>query len=246
MERDIFAPLSVEALLKARVGGARAGCGSQRSADAKRPRKRAKKKDAAEEEAGEESKPAPTPPTTGAEGAAAGVSSEEVSDESQDPCEVRDPEYRYVEQAEYDHTMHLAHVHERVHCTFADYEAVSRRSYPSERARPPEYYRHDPVRLVDAITIGCNMEAMARRAACLVPYEALHIVENGDTVRVIERVVGDEAGMLRGVQEAGEEMLFALMTVENATRHPHQAVRDKVVVCDAAQAGAKRPSQGGK
>lgn len=90
--------------------------------------------------------------------------------------------------------------------------------------QPKDHYTHDPGVLVDAVVMACHMEALARRTATQVPYEHLMVVENGDMTRIIEQLCTDET-MLRQVHQTGQQYLFALMAVENATRHLPEHVR---------------------
>jgi hypothetical protein len=168
----------------------------------------------------------PSPPLAVVEvSRAAGDSSSEEAEGEYDPYEVHDDYYRYVDQAEYDHAINLHHIHPSIKCDFDAYVSISRRSYLSGKVtNPEEFYTHDPTLLIDALTIACNIEAAAKRAASLVPYDALHIVENNDTASEVEAMAVDAGAMLPAVRARGEEFLFALMAVENATRHPPDSI----------------------
>lgn len=152
---------------------------------------------------------------------------EEMVVEEDDPYEVKDDAFCYVSKAEYDASCRVS-LHGGIRFDFERFERISRRAYPpsvGKGPRPPDYYQHEPVALFDAIAIATNLEAAARRAGSQIPYERLIIMENTDAARIVEQVAND-GPMLAEVKASAEEFLFALMTVENATRHPPPLVRD--------------------
>jgi hypothetical protein len=150
--------------------------------------------------------------------------------EEDDPYEAGgDDHFRYVSKEDYDLSNRVS-LHPSVHFDFSLFEQISRRAYPSTKVvRPPDYYEHEPVALFDAVALATNLEGAARRASSQIAYERLVILENGDATRIIECLVGD-AGMLGEVKGRAEEFLFALMAVENATRHPPTIVREALQV----------------
>jgi len=146
-------------------------------------------------------------------------------EEEDDPYEVKDESFRYVSKAEYDTSCRVS-LHGSIHFDFQRFEQISRRaSHTTRVGRPLDYYQHEPVAIFDAIAIATNLEAAARRAGSQIPYERLVIMENNDAARIIEQV-GSDGSMLAEVKSSAEEFLFALMAVENATRHPPTHIKD--------------------
>jgi hypothetical protein len=145
-----------------------------------------------------------------------------LDEDDDDPYRVRIERLTRVSHDEYNASSRCA-LPPSLSFSLAQLEQVSRRAY-WEPQRPHDYYQHDPGSLVDALVLACHMESLARRTASQVPYEQLMVVENGDMTRIIERLCTDEE-MRRQVQQTGEQYLFALMAVENATRHLPKHVR---------------------
>lgn len=142
-----------------------------------------------------------------------------------DPYCVTQPCFTYVSREEYNDSSRVS-IDPGVTFDFARFQQVSRHAYINPRIPNPEqYYCHDPVVLFDAITLATNIEAVTRRAATQIPYQNLLLTENNDVARVIDSISRDER-MRDAVKNAGMEYLFALMAVENATRHPPASIKE--------------------
>jgi hypothetical protein len=145
----------------------------------------------------------------------------EDSAEADDPYRVRLERLTRVSHDEYNASSRCA-LHPCYTFDLARLEHVSRRAYPNALTAQP----HDTAPLLDALVLTCGggIEGVARRAATQIPYEQLLVVENGDTGRIIERLCED-GEMRQAVQQQAEQYLFALMAVENATRHLPEHLR---------------------
>jgi hypothetical protein len=78
---------------------------------------------------------------------------------------------------------------------------------------------HDPIVLVRAVAIACNLKLWARLAASHVPHSELQTLENYDTTKVLNymRTKPEAKQKLDALQA---EFLYAAMTVDVATRDP--------------------------
>lgn len=136
-----------------------------------------------------------------------------------DPYAVTEAHYTHVTHEEYNASSRVA-LDPAVQFNFDRFERVSRHAYWNARVTDPAaHYQHDPVVLIDAVALACNMEAAARRAATQVAYDHLVLTENNDVARVLDAIAASEP-MCTAIKDAALEYLFALMAVENATRNP--------------------------
>lgn len=167
---------------------------------------------------------------------AAAVEEEEADEEEwydaeeearEDPYAVRDARFHAVSAEEYNESCRVA-LHPSISFDFQRFERVSRHAYWNARvAQPERHYAHDPLVLLDALTLATHLEDAARRAATQVPYERLVVTENNDTQRVLDAISADP-DMRQAIKGAGEEFLWALMAVEHATRHPPDALAERL------------------
>jgi hypothetical protein len=142
--------------------------------------------------------------------------------EADDPYRVKLDRLTRVSHDEFNASSRCA-LHPCYTFDLARLEQVSRHAYANPQ-QPRDYYAQDTAPLLDALVLSCSLESVARRAATQIPFERLLVVENGDVSSIIERLCTDEE--MRGVvKETAEQQLFALMAIENATRHQPASVR---------------------
>ncbi len=144
------------------------------------------------------------------------MATELAFDDGNDPYEVRDPELRHMTDAEWDRMQEVA-LPETVRCDFTQFLDMSRRA--ARRDVPPDEYERDPIHLIDALLIACNLQLHCLSTAALVTREHIQIVENDDRTRLIDSLSQDPA-CVSDIQARSLEFFCACMAVEHASRDP--------------------------
>lgn len=131
--------------------------------------------------------------------------------EDENPYEVKNPKFRHVSNVEY-----IQPVNKNVAFSFVELVDISKRTTLNPQ-EPPGYYKHDPLHMIKALVIACNMEHAARSAASTIPHKGLQTLENNDTTRIIEYIKEDKEARER-VSEHVEEYIYSLLAVDAATK----------------------------
>ena len=138
-----------------------------------------------------------------------------------DPYAVCDDHYRRVSNEEYKHSLVEPFDRDTVHIGVDEFVRVMRRLHEKPPPNVPihEYHQIDPVLLVRAVAIACNIERMARLTASTVPYDELQMLENYDTTKVLNYIKENPQARQK-VWDMTSELLFSLMVVDATSRQP--------------------------
>lgn len=150
-----------------------------------------------------------------------------ANEDEYDPYEVRDDAFRRISKEEY-MSMKTCPIDNTIQFGFIPFTDVSRRSYISKKiVRPAAHYVHDPGVLFDAVTIATNLTAAAKRASVNIPQENLHVIINNDITPIIDDMINNH-NTQKLIHNACDEILYALMAVDHATKHPPDAIATKL------------------
>lgn len=133
-------------------------------------------------------------------------------DDERDPYEVTLAEFRRVSHEEYSHAL-VEPLDRSITLHFNEFVHTARHIFGSSGTAE----EHDPMVLIRATALACNMKGVARLAASYVPHSELQTVENGDTTKVLNYLKSRPEAKQKIDQILGE-LLYALMTVDVATR----------------------------
>ena len=152
---------------------------------------------------------------------------EDEDGEEVDPYEVRDAAYRRVSNEEFTQSQ-VVPIDRSLSFHFSDFVQLANRLHtePPDHVNPQDYWTHDPMRLVAATAIACNIERWALLTASYVPYSELQTLEDYDTTRVLQYMKNNPQAKAK-VQEMTGELIYSLMSVDMATRRlpPHIAAK---------------------
>ncbi len=143
-----------------------------------------------------------------------------------DPYEVLDEQYRRVTHIEYTRSLVEAFDRDSIKLGVDEFVKVSQQS-ALHNANNQNDQEFDPLMLVRAVAIGCNIERWAHLTASCVPYGELQMLENYDTTRVLNFVQQNPQAK-RKVEAMTSELLFSLMTVDLVTQHPPTELAKKL------------------
>ena len=115
-------------------------------------------------------------------------------------------------------------VNKNVSHSFVEFLEISKRTKFNPR-EPPGYYKHDPIHMVQALIIACNMEHGSRSAASTIPQKGLQTLENNDTSRIIEYIKKNKEAR-EGVESCVEEHVYSLLTMDAITKNLPSHIKD--------------------
>lgn len=136
-----------------------------------------------------------------------------------DPYQVRAEEYRRVSHEEFTHSA-VEPIDRSFNFHFSEFVRTTQHVFGGEmpsNQSPQEYYTHDPMVLVRAVGVACNMKLWARATAAHVPYSEIQTLENYDTTKVLAYLKNKPSAKQKVEQMTGE-FLYAVMTVDAVTR----------------------------
>jgi hypothetical protein len=152
--------------------------------------------------------------------AVGGDSNDEEDDAVEDdPYQVRVEEYRRVSHEEFTHST-VEPIDRSFNFHFSEFVRTAQHVFGGEmpsNQSPQEYYTHDPMVLVRAAGVACNMKLWARATAAHVPYSEIQTLENYDTTKVLSYLKNKPSAKQKVEQMTGE-FLYAAMTVDAVTR----------------------------
>lgn len=144
---------------------------------------------------------------------------EEEDNVEDDPYQVRAEEFRRVSHKEYTHST-VEPIDRSFNFHFSEFVRTAQHVFGGEmpgNTSPQEYYTHDPMILVRAAGVACNMKLWARTTAAHVPYSEIQTLENYDTTKVLSYLKNKPSAKQKVEQLTGE-FLYAAMTVDAVTR----------------------------
>jgi len=132
---------------------------------------------------------------------------QEESDDDKDPYEVTLAEFRRVSHEEFAHSLVEPIDYTTMQFHFNDMV---------QAARHQSHEQHDPITLIKAVAVACNLKGWARLVASRIPHTELQTLEDYDTTKLLQYIRNKPEAKQKMDQMMGEFM-YACMTVDMAT-----------------------------
>lgn len=141
-----------------------------------------------------------------------------IEEEEIDPYEVREESERRVTHKEYFQPVNM-----NVSFSGEDYRNIVERS-KMDGQQPSGFYEHDPMLVLRALIIACNIEKVAQSAGSTILIDNLMTVGDNDMTKIVEKIVSDE-NITEQVKDKQEEFIYALKATDVVSQVMPQKIR---------------------